>query len=68
VWLERWAEGTRIPAHEHARGEEMLVLEGSFEDEDGGYPAGTWIRNPPGSRHAPFTAAGCLVYVKAGHL
>jgi len=68
VWLERWAEGTRVPAHEHARGEEMLVLEGSFEDEDGGYPAGTWIRNPPGSRHAPFTAAGCLVYVKAGHL
>jgi anti-sigma factor ChrR (cupin superfamily) len=68
VWLERWAEGTRRPAHAHQGGEEILVLDGSFEDEEGVYPAGTWIRNPPGSRHAAVTYGGCVLYVKTGHL
>lgn len=68
VVLERWAEGTHLSPHAHARGEEMLVLEGAFEDEEGVYPAGTWLRSPPGSRHAPFTHTGCVVYVKTGHL
>jgi anti-sigma factor ChrR (cupin superfamily) len=68
VWLERWAEGTQRPTHTHEGGEEMLVLDGAFEDEEGDYPAGTWIRNPPGTRHSPFTHRGCLMYVKAGHI
>ena len=68
VSLERWAAGTDRPAHVHERGEEILVLEGSFEDEEGTYPAGTWLRNPPGSAHAPFTYPGCVLYVKTGHL
>lgn len=68
VVLERWAAGTQRSAHAHPAGEEILVLEGSFEDEEGPYPAGTWIRNPPGSAHAPLTHAGCVLYVKTGHL
>jgi len=40
-----------------------------FFDEHGQYPAGTWIRSPCGSRHAPFTGAqGALIYVKVGLL
>jgi anti-sigma factor ChrR (cupin superfamily) len=68
VVLERWAEGTHRPSHSHPGGEEILVLEGTFEDEEGVYPTGTWIRNPPGSAHAPLTHPGCLLYVKSGHL
>lgn len=68
VVLERWAAGTHRARHAHPRGEEILVLEGSFEDEEGAYPAGTWLRNPPGSAHAPFTHVGCVLYVKTGHL
>ena len=68
VMLERWAEGTYRPAHSHPQGEEILVFEGSFEDEEGTYPTGTWIRNPPGSRHAPYTHVGCVLYLKTGHL
>ena len=68
VVLERWAAGTHRPSHAHRGGEEILVLEGSFEDEEGTYPAGTWIRNPSGSVHAPLTHAGCVIYVKTGHL
>src|SRR5512140_157328 len=68
VALERWEPGTRIARHEHPGGEEILVLEGRFEDEQGSYADGAWIRSPHGSSHAPFTDTGCLLYVKGGHL
>lgn len=62
--LVRYPPGARFPAHEHGRGEEYLVLEGEFGDEHGRYPAGTYVRNPPGSRHAPFSVPGCVIWVK----
>lgn len=68
VALHRWAPDTRLAPHTHAGGEEVFVLEGSFADDQGHYPRGTWIRNPHGSAHAPFTETGCLLYVKSGHL
>jgi len=65
--LVRWAANTRFNAHTHPGGEEILVLEGVFRDEDGDYPAGTWLRNPRWSRHEPFTGTeGALIYVKVG--
>jgi anti-sigma factor ChrR (cupin superfamily) len=67
--LVRWAPDTRFNTHTHPGGEEILVLEGLFRDEDGEYPAGTWLRNPRWSRHTPFTGAeGALIYVKVGGL
>jgi anti-sigma factor ChrR (cupin superfamily) len=66
--LVRWAPGTHFALHRHMGGEEILVLEGVFQDEFGVYPAGTWIRSPDGSVHKPFSEAGCLIYVKVGHL
>ncbi|ARU89265.1 cupin domain-containing protein [Pseudomonas sp. M30-35] len=66
--LVRWAPGTRFNAHRHFGGEEILVLEGVFQDEFGDYPAGTWLRNPHNSQHRPFSTDGCLIYVKVGHL
>jgi len=68
VVLERWQPGTRSPLHEHPGGEEIYVIEGTLMDEEGCYAAGSWLRNPPGSRHAPFSEEGCLLYVKTGHL
>ena len=68
VALVRWQPGTRFPAHAHPSGEEILVLEGVFADEQGTYPAGTWLRNPPGSLHRPWSPAGCTIWVKTGHL
>ncbi len=68
VALVRWAPGTRFPLHGHPGGEEIFVLEGVFEDELGAYPAGSWLRNPPGSTHTPFSTAGALIWVKTGHL
>lgn len=66
--LVRWAPGTRFQPHQHWGGEEIFVLEGTFADEHGTYPKGTWLRSPHGSKHAPYSEAGCLIYVKTGHL
>jgi len=68
VALVRWAPGTRFNAHRHWGGEEIFVLEGTFQDEHGDYPAGTWLRSPHLSEHTPFSDEGCLIYVKTGHL
>ncbi len=68
VRLIRFAPGARAKHHRHGGGEEILVVEGTLQDQNGDYPTGTWIRNPDGSEHQPFSTEGCLVYVKGGHL
>ena len=68
VSLVRWAPHTRFVPHVHPGGEEIFVLDGALEDEEGRYAVGSWLRNPPGSQHMPFSLEGCLLYVKIGHL
>src|SRR5512141_2530532 len=60
--IVRYAPGSAFPLHAHGLGEEFLVLEGVFSDTAGDYPAGTYVRNPPGSAHAPATRDGCLLF------
>jgi len=60
----RYALGSRFPEHIHEEGEEFLVLDGVFSDAAGDYPPGTYVRNRPGSRHAPWSEGGCTLFVK----
>lgn len=62
--IVEYAPGARFSAHSHPLGEEIYVLEGVFSDERGNYPAGSYLRNPPGSSHAPFSESGCKLFVK----
>jgi anti-sigma factor ChrR (cupin superfamily) len=62
--IVRYAPGSRFARHVHGRGEEFLVLDGEFCDERGSYPRGTYVRNPGGSSHAPFSTIGCTLFVK----
>lgn len=67
--LVRWAPNTQFNRHGHPGGEEILVLEGVFQDENGRYGTGSWLRSPRYSVHTPFTQdEGALIYVKTGHL
>ena len=66
--LVRYAPHSRFTSHQHELGEEFLVLDGVFQDEYGQYPAGTYIKNPAGSSHTPFTESGCTLFVKLRHL
>ncbi len=69
VTLVRWSPNAAFDSRTRQGGEEMYVIEGTFHDEHGEYPAGSWIRNPHGSSHAPGTKGdGALLYVKTGHL
>jgi ChrR Cupin-like domain len=62
--IVRYARDSAFPSHVHGGGEEFLVLEGTFQDEHGDYPAGSYIRNPPGSAHSPGAADGCTIFVR----
>lgn len=62
--IVQYAAGSKFSQHSHPAGEEIYVLEGVFSDEHGDYPAGTYIRNPAGSKHAPFSKDGCTLFVK----
>ena len=62
--IVRYNAGSRFARHTHGGGEEYLVLDGTFSDESGDHPAGTYVRNPPGTSHAPFSREGCTLFVK----
>ncbi len=65
--IVRYDAGSAFKTHTHPQGEEIFVLEGVFSDETGDYPAGSYLRNPPGSSHAPFSKEGCVLFVKLDH-
>ena len=62
--IVRYAPDTYFPRHGHPGGEEIFVLDGVFEDDAGQYPAGSYMRNPPGSGHRPGSERGCVIFVK----
>lgn len=62
--IVRYAPQSHFPMHQHPGGEEILVLSGTFSDEAQDYPAGWYLRNPPGSSHRPSSAVGTTIFVK----
>ena len=69
IALWRWAPGAWLASRTYSAGAELLVIEGGFEDEEGHYDVGTWLRLPAGATHAPSAGPeGALVYAKTGHL
>ena len=62
--IVRYDAGASFTEHGHPSGEEILVLDGVFSDETGDYPAGSYLRNPEGFRHSPFSKEGCVILVK----
>jgi len=62
--IVRYAPGSHFSPHTHGGGEEFLVLNGVFQDEHGDYPVGSYVRNPPTSRHTPGSEIGCTLFVK----
>ncbi|XQW84539.1 cupin domain-containing protein [Thalassotalea piscium] len=60
----RYAPESTFPSHAHPGGEEIMVLSGTFSDQSGDYPQGFYLRNPPGSSHAPSSKNGATIFVK----
>ena len=62
--IVQYQADSAFPAHQHVKGEEIIVLEGTFSDNHGNYEAGCYLRNPPGTSHSPFSKDGCTIFVK----
>ncbi len=62
--IVRYAPKSAFPRHTHGGGEEIVVLEGVFQDEHGDYPTGSYFRNPPGTSHVPASEPGCTIFVR----
>jgi anti-sigma factor ChrR (cupin superfamily) len=62
--LVKFEAGAIFSEHDHPLGEEILVLSGIFSDHSGDYQAGSYLRNPEGYKHAPFSKEGCVLFVK----
>jgi len=62
--IVRYAPHSAFPRHTHGGGEEIVVLDGVFQDEHGDYPAGSYFRNPPGTSHVPASKDGCTIFVR----
>lgn len=62
--IVRYAPGSTFPRHQHPGGEEILVLSGTFSEGGEDYPAGWYLRNPPGSSHQPASGGGAIIFVK----
>lgn len=62
--IVRYAPRSRFSEHRHDLGEEFLVLAGVFSDASGDFGPGAYVRNPPGSAHAPWSESGCTIFVK----
>ncbi|NVK41706.1 MAG: cupin domain-containing protein [Oceanospirillaceae bacterium] len=66
--LERWAPGTLPEPRAYPGGVEVLVLEGSFNDEQAEYGRYDWLRLPAGASHRPASRDGCVLYIKENGL
>ncbi len=66
--IVEYIAGAASQRHANPLGEEIFVLEGIYSDENGDYPAGTYIRNPPGTSHASFSKKGCKIFVKLNQM
>lgn len=66
VSLVHCAPGACAKSHLHKGHETFLILDGSFEDENGTYRTGELICYAPGSQHGWRTPEGALIYAVWG--
>ena len=59
-----YEKDSNFSSHAHPGGEEILVLAGTFSDDRGDFHAGTYLLNPEGYSHTPYSKEGGVIFVK----
>ncbi|MBM3518227.1 MAG: hypothetical protein FJX56_10255 [Alphaproteobacteria bacterium] len=62
--LVKFDPGAGLPEEVLDHRMEIFVVSGTYRDGHGEYSERTFIRNLPGFRHRPASAAGCVIYWK----
>ncbi len=62
VKIEPGAQWEGVDFHQDTS-EEVLVMDGVFNDGTRDYPAGTFIHHPIGSGHIPQSKIGCTLFI-----
>lgn len=68
IVLVCWVLGMYFNLYCYYGGEEILVVDGIFEDEYGCYLVGSWICSLYLSQYQFFSCEGCIILVKIGYL
>ena len=66
--IVRCAPGANISSQMFDLGVEIFMLEGVLSDDKGDHGPGTYLKYAPASMHALRSDAGCVLFVKHGHL
>ena len=61
-FLLKFEEGASYPYHNHPKGEELFVLEGSCIIEGATLKKGDYLYTPPRFKHSVKTKTGCVLY------
>lgn len=68
VALIRMDPGCGYPRHRHQGTEEVLVMQGSYRDEFGEHPEGSFVTYEDGSMHSPVaTEGGTCILLAVAH-
>ena len=68
VCMLSWSKGIDLGQEAFNRGVEYWVIDGQFEDSEGTYSKGFWLRLPAGTRQSIRVVADTIVYRKSDHL
>ena len=68
VCMLSWTKGADLGLKTFSNGVEYFVTEGQFEDDQGVYSKGFWLRLPAGTQQSIRVLANTTVYCKTGHL
>ena len=68
VRMLSWTKGVDLGPETFSNGVEYLVTDGQFEDDQGMYSKGFWLRLPAGTQQSIRVLADTTVYRKTGHL
>lgn len=68
VCMLSWSEGSIFEPDMFNKGVEYLVIKGRFEDDQGIYETGSWLRLPAGTQQSIQALTDSTVYRKTGHL
>ena len=61
TWLMKVESGAYSPPHAHDELEQVLVLEGSFYDQDRTYGPGDFVTRQPGEMHEAGSRDGAVI-------